>query len=154
MKSRYLNNFEAINQETLKILKVFLKREQLCYDDINIQNHPYFGIFDNHQNLIGGYGLEVYGTDALLRSVVVDKNHQSNGLGNKIVQHAIEYGRINRIDNFYLLTTTADSFFRKFGFNVIERNSVPERIASTTEFITFCPDTAICMKLTLKNNLK
>lgn len=154
MNNRRLHNFEVITKESLKVLKLLLKREQLCYDDIDIQIHPYFGIFDKNKNLLAGYGLEVYGTDALLRSVVVNKNYRKNGLGNIIIKHAIDYGRTNGIKYYYLLTTTADSFFSKFEFNVIERHSVPNRIASTTEFRTFCPDTAICMKLTLKNNSK
>jgi amino-acid N-acetyltransferase len=152
MKGLENQEFVKINEESLKSLKLILKQEQLCFDDINLESDQYFGLFDKHQKLIAGYGLEVYQSNALLRSVVVNQKHRNSGIGKIIIQHAIEYGLANEIKNYYLLTTTADHFFSKFGFYVIDRDSVPGRIGSTEEFRTFCPDTAICMRLTLKNN--
>jgi amino-acid N-acetyltransferase len=50
------------------------------------------------------------------------------------------------IEEFYLLTTTADKFFARNGFEVIDRNKVPSSIAGTNEFDSICPATAVCMR--------
>ena len=42
----------------------------------------------------------------------------------------------------YLLTTTAESLFRKWGFRRAPRNTVPEGIRATVEFSSLCTATA------------
>jgi len=49
------------------------------------------------------------------------------------------------INTFYLLTTTAEDFFKKQSWNVTDRVQVPEEISQTTEFLSVCPSTATCM---------
>jgi len=48
-----------------------------------------------------------------------------------------------------LLTLTAKDFFSKIGFKVMTRKDVPEAVGKSEEFLNFCPDTAICMMLSL-----
>ena len=49
------------------------------------------------------------------------------------------------IDDLYLLTTTAEKYFLKFGFNKIEKISAPELIKQTEEFKSICPESAVFM---------
>jgi N-acetylglutamate synthase-like GNAT family acetyltransferase len=44
-----------------------------------------------------------------------------------------------------LLTETAETFFRRLGYTVIERDQAPSAVASSAEFRTLCPATAVCM---------
>ena len=49
------------------------------------------------------------------------------------------------ITRLYLLTTTAQSWFRLLGFRSVLRDEVPEGIRGTEQFRTLCPSTAACM---------
>lgn len=133
------------NKDQLKNYSYLLKSEGLCYNDLDdvsiLKIQP-----DEEQDILAGYGLEVFDRDALLRSVVVTKTKRGDGIGRIIVNDALKVGKELGITTMYLLTTTADKFFQKFGFNVIQRTAVPDAIGNTTEFKTFCPDTAVCMK--------
>ncbi|HEX9651870.1 MAG TPA: GNAT family N-acetyltransferase, partial [Cyclobacteriaceae bacterium] len=96
---------------------------------------------------LGFYGFEIYGNDALLRSVVVNAEKRSKGVGTEIIREALLKARELGVSNLYLLTFTAKGFFEKLGFSVINRRLVPNSIASTEEFANFCPDTAVCMTI-------
>jgi amino-acid N-acetyltransferase len=87
----------------------------------------------------GLVGLEIYGTDALLRSLVVRAPARDAGLGSLLVKHAENYARSNQVHAIYLLTTTAESFFERRGYRRINRAQAPPSIQSTREFATLCP---------------
>jgi len=48
---------------------------------------------------------------------------------------------------FYLLTTTAEAYFRKRGFSKIEREEVNPQLLQSHEFQDACPASAVCMRL-------
>ena len=50
-----------------------------------------------------------------------------------------------KIEQLYLLTTTAEKYFYKFGFQAIDRVDVPKEILQTKEFKDICPLYAITM---------
>lgn len=88
---------------------------------------------------VGIVGLQFYGSDALLRSLVVSAAHRARGLGQELVEHAERHARMRGIATVYLLTTTAERFFRSRGYVVTPRESAPPAIRSTPEFATLCP---------------
>ena len=88
---------------------------------------------------IGLVGLQFYGSDALLRSLVVSASHRAQGLGQKLVEQAEQHARTHGITTVYLLTTTAERFFRSRGYVVTPRDSAPPAIRSTPEFADLCP---------------
>jgi amino-acid N-acetyltransferase len=67
------------------------------------------------RRIVGTAALEVYGKAALLRSVAVSEDRRGRGLGTALVQRALELGRQQGVENFYLLTETAQGFFRPPG---------------------------------------
>lgn len=95
--------------------------------------------------IVGAAAIEVAGTDALLRSVVVRREGRSAGIGRTMVTRLLAEADRRRYDGVYLLTTTAGDWFPQFGFTRVERKSVPKAIAETWEFKTGCGDTAIVM---------
>lgn len=123
-----------------------LKLEKLCYTDIYNSNVSIWKL-DSDNETLGFYGFEIYGNDALLRSVVVNAEKRLKGVGTEIIREALLKARELGVSNLYLLTFTARGFFEKLGFSVIDRRLVPNSIASTEEFANFCPDTAICMTI-------
>jgi amino-acid N-acetyltransferase len=89
--------------------------------------------------LIGIVGVQLYGADALLRSLVVTSAHRTHGLGRSLVEHAEHHARARGAATVYLLTTTAESFFRLRGYVVTPRDCAPAAIRSTAEFAGLCP---------------
>lgn len=88
---------------------------------------------------IGIVGLQFYGSDALLRSLVVSPSHRAQGLGQQLVEHAEQHARARGVATVYLLTTTAEHFFRSRGYAVTPRETAPSAIRSTPEFAGLCP---------------
>lgn len=94
-------------------------------------------------------GLEVCCHTAVLRSVAVDPEWRSRGLGRELVRHIVCDAESRGIHALYLLTLTAEEYFPRLGFERIDRSSVPSEIADTVEFKSACPATAVAMKRAL-----
>jgi amino-acid N-acetyltransferase len=90
-------------------------------------------------------GVELCGSNALLRSLVVHPEHRSAGLAAALVEHAEEYARACGVRAVYLLTTTAESFFARRGYVTATRASAPPEIAATREFAGICPASSAFM---------
>ena len=90
-------------------------------------------------------GLEIYGPDALLRSLVVDPSLRSAGLGSALVGHVEANSAKHDVGTLYLLTTTAEDFFARRGYHHIDRAVAPAAIRSTREFSGLCPASSAFM---------
>lgn len=99
--------------------------------------------------VVGAAGLEVYGRFALLRSVVVAPGWQGYGVGRALTGEILSRARSRNIDEVYLLTTTAESYFPSFGFTRVERADVPDELQQSPELRGACPASATVMKLSL-----
>lgn len=93
----------------------------------------------------GLIGLEIYGNDALLRSLVVDPTLRSKGLGSTLVDRAEAQAATHGVGTLYLLTTTAEAFFSRRGYRRIDRTMAPPAIRSTREFAGLCPASSAFM---------
>jgi hypothetical protein len=91
-------------------------------------------------------GVERYGSSALLRSVAVDPQQRCRGHATLLVARALEHARDGGAEETYLLTETAEGFFRRFGFAPIPRALAPSSIQSAREFVEQCPETAVLMR--------
>jgi SAM-dependent methyltransferase len=91
-------------------------------------------------------GLEVFGADALLRSVAVAPEIRGNGLGGSLVAFMETLAAGRGVGRLVLLTETARDFFLQRGYRIIERsllmNPAMER---SSEFSGLCPSSALCM---------
>ncbi|HYO79632.1 MAG TPA: GNAT family N-acetyltransferase, partial [Thermoanaerobaculia bacterium] len=74
--------------------------------------------------LVGCGGAEAYQFAALIRSIAVDPNYRSSGLGRRLVRQLLDRLASRGLREFYLLTTTAEAYFKKRGFKVIDRDEV------------------------------
>jgi amino-acid N-acetyltransferase len=63
---------------------------------------------------------------------------------------AIGLARRLEVPAIYLLTTTAERFFPKFGFERIQRTDVPATVQTSIEFTSACPSTATVMRKSLE----
>ena len=95
--------------------------------------------------LAGMVGLEVYDGFGLLRSAAVDLGSRGTGIGRALVERVLAEAASYRVREVYLLTTTAERWFSRFGFRHVDRGDVPEPIRSSTEYRELCPASAAVM---------
>jgi amino-acid N-acetyltransferase len=100
-------------------------------------------------DLVGLAGLEIYGTDALLRSVAVDGEVRGEGLGAQLVAAAEDLARHLDLGTLYLLTTSAQAFFAHLGYENCARDAAPEALRESWEYRAGCPISSALMKKTL-----
>jgi amino-acid N-acetyltransferase len=130
--------------EDLDFLVKLLKDNDLCYEDIASKIGCMF-LGHAGDGIVGIGGVEIYEDNGLLRSLVIQNQFRSMGLGKELCSELIEYARKQGVKELYLLTLTAADFFEKLGFIRTDRQKVPETISRTTEFTSLCPVTAACM---------
>jgi len=110
--------------------------------DAHMKHFFFAGTADSPTGVVG---LELCGSDALLRSLVVAKTDRSTGLGAALTEHAEQQARAAGARSIFLLTTTAESFFAHRGYVAAPRESAPTAIAHTREFADICPASSAFM---------
>ena len=100
--------------------------------------------------IVGTAGLELYADGALLRSVAVEPRWQGRQLGHQLTDAALRLATTSGASTVFLLTTTAERFFPKFGFEQIDREQVPPSVRESVEFQSACPASAIVMRKHLR----
>ena len=99
--------------------------------------------------LVGCAGLEEYGGYGLLRSVAVAAEARGAGLGALLTEAIVAEARRRGLRALYALTTTADRYFPRFGFEVIERSAVALPVQRSGEYAEICASTAVTLRLDL-----
>lgn len=99
--------------------------------------------------VVGSAAIEIYTDGGLLRSVAVDAGCRGAGLGVRLIEAAIEDAQRRALPALYLLTTTAEHFFPRFGFERITRDEVPASVQASIEFRGACPASAVVMRKSL-----
>jgi amino-acid N-acetyltransferase len=95
--------------------------------------------------IVGAAAIEPFGTDGLLRSVVVTPSSRGTGLGRTLVGAAEGAARELGIRDLYLLTETAVDWFPRLGYEPLARDAAPVAIAGSVEFTVSCKDTGVLM---------
>lgn len=101
-------------------------------------------------DLVAVAGLEPYGTAGLLRSVAVSAALRGSGVGTALVERIAADAAARGIDDLFLLTTTAETYFTRHGFRRVSRDDVPEPVHGSVEFQGACPASAVCMHRRLR----
>ena len=97
--------------------------------------------------MLGAVGLEVHGEDASPpigggRCGGEGHRHRARRSWIASLSHARERG----LGAVYLLTTTAEGYFPRFGFARITREEVPDPVQASVEFREACPASAVVMR--------
>jgi amino-acid N-acetyltransferase len=116
-----------------------LLAQGLPVSDITDEHLEHFFFIGSDSSPTGLVGVEIYGTDALLRSLVVADTARTQGIGTLLVQHAEDYAASHSVATMYLLTMTAERFFERRGYRRVDRTQAPRAIQSTSEFVGLCP---------------
>jgi len=96
--------------------------------------------------IVGTAGLEMYADGALLRSVAVEPQQQGRQFGHRLTAAALQLAAAHGASTVFLLTTTAEHFFPRFGFEPIHRDQVPASVRASVEFQSACPASARVMR--------
>ena len=95
--------------------------------------------------VMGAVGVEIYGSCALLRSLVVDERFRNRGIGKALVANLRPLIRAAGVGGLFLLTTTAADYFTHLGFERIPREQLPESLSASEELRGACPASAVAM---------
>ena len=61
---------------------------------------------------------------AVLWDVVVQNDHQSLGVGGKIVESLLDSKSIKAVERIYLMTTNCEDFYRSIGFDYVNKQKL------------------------------
>jgi amino-acid N-acetyltransferase len=140
--------FSAAAQKDISAITALLRGADLPHEDF-ADYLAHFLVVRRGSEIVGGIGYELHGADALLRSLVVAPSLRGEGIGGRLVDQLTAAARRNGVTRFYLLTTTAEAFFARKGFQKLDRRSAPSAIAGTKEFNSLCPVSAVCLTRSL-----
>jgi len=118
-------------------------------DDLTADHLPHFLVCRSGGRVVGTVGLEPAGDIALLRSLAVTRDLRGRGIGHALWRRVAVHARDQGIARLFLLTTTADALFARWGFRQISRAAVPAPIQETTQYRSSCPIDAVVMTLAL-----
>jgi amino-acid N-acetyltransferase len=123
-----------------------LQRNALPTEGVTADALPTFVVAEEKRRLVGVAGLEVYQESALLRSAAVEESWRGSGVGRALIDRTLDLARERGIHDVFLLTTTAEHYFPKFGFACVSRESIPAAVQVSAEFQGACPDSAVAMR--------
>ena len=143
-------NQHCLDGDELATLSAQLRANDLPHCDIETSAGTFFD-FRTERNEIAGYaGIEIFGPDGLLRSVLVLPAWRSEGVGGAIVEAMVEFACEQGVQRLHLLTMRSADFFAARGFGPLPRAEAPARIAATSEFASLCPSSAVFMRRDLR----
>jgi amino-acid N-acetyltransferase len=136
----------SANERDLSAVEQLLSENRLPIEGVR-ENFSNFLVAEEGRRIVGAIGLERFGAVALLRSAAVSTDLRGAGIGRQLVERALESVRHLGIEEVFLLTTTAEKYFPKFGFAETTRDLVPAALNASAEFQGACPDSAVVMRL-------
>ncbi|QHT67157.1 GNAT family N-acetyltransferase [Rhodocytophaga rosea] len=139
-----LSEIISASNTDMDVIRKLLQDNGLPVSDVNLENTYFFAAYLNGR-IIGSIGLQVMGSVALLRSMVVEDRYRNLQVGKQLYEKVMELAVEKQIQEVFLITTTAQAYFGEKGFEVIAREQVPELIQQTTQFSKTCPGSGIVM---------
>lgn len=126
-------------------LRAFLEAAGLPAADVETGRQEYL-LAEEAGRLVGTIGIERVGDDALIRSLAVAPERRGQGLAARLDDAAIALARSRGVRTLYLLTTTAEVYASRRGYERIPRGEVPPAVLAFPQFKLLCPSTAVCMR--------
>jgi amino-acid N-acetyltransferase len=104
-----------------------------------------FFVVDDGSRIVACVGLEIYEYAALIRSLAVAADVRGIGIGDGVLRRAL-YEVRDCDAGVYALTTTAEAYLGRFGFERVPRGLVPQALFESRELQDACPASAAVMK--------
>jgi len=142
---KFFCDFGKATQADSKIIRELLEDNGLPSDDYEDHIESFIVVKEGGK-VIGIGGLEKCGAaTGLVRSIVVVPGHRGKGVANEIYMLIEDKAHNLGIKTLYLLTESATEYFKKLGFEIVERIEVPESVKKTKQFRDLCPVSAAVM---------
>ena len=136
----------SANANDSTAVRELLEGAQLPLDGVP-DDLAHFLVAERDGKVVGAIGLEPYGESALLRSAVVAPAVRGTRLGERLVRAMLSAAQERGTRELVLLTTTAEAWFPRFGFERITRDAAPAALHASKEFRGACPASAVVMRL-------
>jgi len=137
------------NGEHVESVRHLLSSLELDYEDVSDGNISNFLVLQNENGFVGCVGIELFGDDAVLRSLAVEQGGRGVGYGWMLADTAISQARFRGVKRLYLMTDNASDFFAaKHGFRVVDLSTVADEIIASPTFVSGSSDT-VAMRLDL-----
>jgi N-acetylglutamate synthase and related acetyltransferases len=135
------------NEADLATIQNLLNANDLPVEDVSTTLiEGFLVVEDASGRVVGSGGLEQIGSSVLLRSLTLTPEWRGTGVARKLVElledNACSLGQ----QEVWLLTTTAECFFARAGYERVSRNDVPGDVRLCRQFAVLCPSTAMCMR--------
>jgi amino-acid N-acetyltransferase len=137
-------NIVPASQNSFSAAIQLLKKNNLPTEDINPGTQLF--VIEENDSVIGTIAVEYNFDVALLRSLSISEQKRNSGIGQMLVAFIENYVQKQGVQSIYLLTTTAEAFFLKKGYESVDRNEVPDFIKNTKEFSIICSASSTLMK--------
>lgn len=136
----------SASTDDLDAVVELLKSCGLPHQDLSPGHMREFLVIPAEGELAACAGLEMFGSSALLRSLAVRQPLRLQGVGRQLCGMLEGRARENGVHSLYLLTTDAEKFFARRGYERCAREEVPEAVRESAEFKTLCPVSSACMR--------
>lgn len=137
--------YEPAQIDDLGQIVLLLKESNLPVEDIDSNSSIQFIVAKFDDTLVGSVALERFNSICLFRSICVKEEFRNDGVGFTLVNKILLLARNENISDLYLLTSSAETYFEKFGFMKLNRNEAPLQIQESSQFKDLCPSSAIFM---------
>jgi N-acetylglutamate synthase-like GNAT family acetyltransferase len=139
--------FRKADEKDTSTIRSILEEQKLPTETVGT-NRTDFYLAVNNETVVGVAGYEYYGDEALLRSVAVPASLQKNNIGSQLVNWMVRLAKQKGMKRIVLLTETASPFFKKLGFEKIDRSSIGnEAMNKYSQLSGGCCSSATCMRL-------
>lgn len=137
-------NIVPASQNSFSVAIDLLKKNNLPTEDINPGTQLF--VMEEDDSVVATVAVEYDYDTALLRSLSVSQEKRNSGIGIMLVEFIEDYVQKQGVQTIYLLTTTAEDFFLKRGYQTTDRKAVPGFIKNTSEYSTVCSSSSTVMK--------
>jgi UDP-N-acetylmuramate: L-alanyl-gamma-D-glutamyl-meso-diaminopimelate ligase len=117
-------------------VRALIKSVDLDWQDVRDEDWRNFYVLLNETGLVGCVAIEVFGEDAVLRSLAVKPDARGNGYGWMLADTAINQTRRRGVRRLYLVTEkfASDFFAEKHGFRVVDQSLVAPDVVQSSSF--------------------
>jgi UDP-N-acetylmuramate: L-alanyl-gamma-D-glutamyl-meso-diaminopimelate ligase len=117
-------------------VRKLLRSLDLDWEDLRNEDYRNFYALINEDGFVGCVAIEVYGEDAVLRSLAVHPSLRGHGYGWMLADTAITQTRWRGVRRLYLITekNASDFFAEKHGFRIVDLSLVAPDVASSPSF--------------------
>ena len=143
----------SASEADAQVIRDLLERSGLPTSDLSTAR-PEFVVASTTERIVGIGALEHFGSAALLRSVAIEPQWRSSGIGRLIVAEIERRARAAGIAELILLTLTARDFFQGLGYGAKDRARVPPAVLESAEFRSLCPASAVCLAKSLLTGVR